>query len=127
VKAARTYWPSSHSEELRATPVAASHTAVQDKKKSRAVETELITLRPNGFEPAEITRPAGEFILMIENRGGLPADLRLSRETGEHIHEIKSSREEPDWNELLDLHPGHYALTEANHPEWMCHITITAR
>src|SRR5688572_29623754 len=65
--------------------------AVQKKKAGRSVETELITLRPNGFEPAEVTRPAGEFILMVENRSGRPTDLRFSRVTGERLHEVTSS------------------------------------
>lgn len=99
----------------------------RDKKAGRAVETELIALRPTGFEPAEITRPAGEFILMVENRTGGSVSLRFSRATGERLHEVRASREEPDWNELEDLAPGRYLLAEADHPEWSCRVTVTAR
>lgn len=101
--------------------------AQASSRKTRRVESEIITITPRGFEPTQITRPAGEFILMVENRSGQLSDLRLAHEAGERLHEMRASREEPDWNELMDLHPGHYVLTDANHPAWVCHVTITAR
>jgi hypothetical protein len=106
------------------TPPAAQ---VKSNRPRRVVETEVVTLRPTGFEPAEITRPAGEFILMVENATGHPVSLSFSRETGERLHEVRATREQPDWNELEDLQPGRYLLTEADHPEWVCRVTITAR
>jgi hypothetical protein len=93
----------------------------------RTVETELITLRRTGFEPREITRPAGEFLLMVENTTGQSINLRFLQETGGHLHAVALSREQPDWNELEDLHPGRYLLTEADHPDWTCRVTVTAR
>ncbi len=115
-----------HAAATAKTPPAAV-TLAQNKKSGRSVETELITLRRNGFEPSEIKRPAGQFILMVENRGGGAANLRLLREAGERLHEVRSTREQPDWNELEDLPPGRYVLTEADHPSWSCRITVTPR
>ncbi len=91
------------------------------------VETELITVTRRGFEPRNITRSEGKFILMVENRIWQNLTLRFSRDTGESLHEITSSREKPDWNEVQDLRPGRYVLTEQNHPRWECAVTITAR
>ena len=91
------------------------------------VESEIITATRRGFEPATITRPKDKFILMVDNRSGTELSFRLSRETGESLHEIKSSREEPDWNELMNLSPGRYVLSERDHPDWTCSIIITAR
>jgi hypothetical protein len=31
-----------------------------------------------------------------------------------------------EWRQLVTLPPGSYALTEADHPGWVCRITITA-
>jgi len=104
----------------------ASARVIEQKKAGRVIETELLTLRPTGFEPTEITRPTGEFILMVENSSGQTLNLHLSRMTGGRLHEAKVTRDEPDWNELLDLHPGSYLVTEASHPEWTCYINITA-
>lgn len=92
------------------------------------VESEIITLRPTGFEPAEIARPAAQFFLVVENRSGLDAvNLRLDSENGDRLRSVEMSSGEPDWNDLLDLSPGNYLLTEADHPDWVCRITITAQ
>ena len=100
--------------------------AVPDKRQ-RLLESELVTVSDRGFEPTAITRPQGEFILMIENPNGQQLNFSLSRESGARLHQIRASREEPNWNEVQDLPPGRYVLTEQSHPEWMCLITITAR
>ena len=92
------------------------------------VETELITITAVGFEPAEITRPQGSFFLEVDNRSGLAeVDLRLDSEQGHRVHQKSVQREQLDWYQPLDLHPGRYVLTEANHPDWVCRIIITAR
>jgi hypothetical protein len=91
-----------------------------------SIETELITITTRGVEPAEITRPAGKFILMVDNRSGEEMDFRIARETGESLHDIRSSREERDWSDIMDLKPGKYVLTERNRPDLTCSITITA-
>jgi hypothetical protein len=95
--------------------------------RSQSIESELIAITPRGFEPAEITRAEGQFILMVDNRSGTELNFRLLRDNGQPLHAVRSTREEPDWNEVLDLRPGRYVLTELNHPEWTCSIRITAR
>lgn len=64
---------------------------------------------------------------MVDNRSGSNLNFRFSRLTGESLHEITSSQEELDWNDVVDLRPGRYVLTERDHPNWNCSITITAR
>lgn len=89
---------------------------------------ELIILRPHGFEPREITRRLGRFMLVVNNRSGLKEmSLRLLRDTGNHLHEERVPRESLNWKKPVDLPPGHYILTDTNHPEWNCSITITAQ
>lgn len=97
------------------------------QKRITSLESEIITTTARGFEPAQITRPEGKFILMIDNPTATELDFRLSRDNGQPLHEIRSTREEPDWNEILDLRPGRYVLTERSHPQWTCSVTITAR
>jgi hypothetical protein len=90
------------------------------------VESELITIRPSGFEPTQITRPKGNFFLFVENRSGLNSvTLRLDRVAGNRLIDVPVPRERLDWAELLNLTPGDYTVTEANHPNWVCHVTIT--
>jgi hypothetical protein len=89
-------------------------------------EIEVITIRPAGFEPQEITRPRGLFGIAVENRTGLPEVLlRLDREGGERVQEAQVTRQKLNWKQGLDLPPGQYVLTEANNPDWVCRITIT--
>ena len=90
------------------------------------IETEIVTVTSRGFEPAAINRPQGKFILMVDNRTGDELNFRFSRETNESFHDIRSSRQEPNWNEALDLKPGRYLLTEVNHPSWTCNVVISA-
>ncbi len=95
-----------------------------DKAKER-VEGEIIAISPQGFEPAEITRPHKHFVLVIENRSGLAeVNLRLDRERGGRLREALVTREKLHWSDDLDLEPGRYVLSEATHPNWICHITI---
>ena len=93
---------------------------------SAQLATERITIHPNGFDPEEITRPAGEVMIAIDNRSGLEeVRLRLDREGGERLVDESVSRRKLDWRKRVNLTPGQYRLTEANHPDWQCLITIT--
>jgi hypothetical protein len=95
---------------------------------SDRLEAELVTIKPSGFEPAEITRPQGSVLLAIYNRSGLEeVNLRLEVESGPRLREVRVPRKRLDFKEIVDLHPGRYRLTELNHPEWNCTITVTAR
>jgi hypothetical protein len=95
---------------------------------SERVEVELITILPSGFEPKEITRPAGLFALAVENRSGLEdSELFLETESGSRLHNAHMPNRKLDWKQGLDLSPGSYVLGEVSHPEWRCVITITPR
>ena len=100
--------------------------AAVDQAQKRRIEPVFVTLKPTGFEPAELRRPRGAFLLMVDNRSNNP-DLffHLDRENGKREHEQQTRKGgRLDWNKYLDLPPGRYLLTEANHPEWVCKITI---
>jgi hypothetical protein len=92
------------------------------------IDGEVITLRPFGFDPSEIARTNGRFTLLVDNRTGLDeVHLRLDREAGGRVHEVRVPRRKLDWVQGVDLPPGRYLLTDANHPDWVCRITITPR
>lgn len=102
--------------------------AAQALPAAAPLEAELIVIRPSGFEPSQITRPAGRFILAVENRSGLDeVDLRLDRDDGDRLQQVRVPRSKLDWSGVVDPPPGTYVLTEANHSDWSCRITITAR
>lgn len=115
--------PVSTAKSQAITPVAA-----QSPRAIANIEAELVTVHPYGFEPAEIKRPMGEFLLVVNDQSGLTgSSLRLNRVTGSTVRAVSARREEPDWSDLVDLEPGVYLLTEINHPLWACRITITPR
>ena len=89
------------------------------------MESELITITPHGFEPQEITRPAGAFLLFIEDRSGFKRiSPQITRLAGLRVLNLTISREQPDWSDVLNLQPGVYLLTDSDHPTWLCRVTI---
>lgn len=92
---------------------------------SQPVEVELITLRPAGFEPSEISRPKGAFVLFIDDRTGKQnSSLELHRVTGERLRAISLNRRRSEWHDVVDLTPGTYVLQDAGNAEARCQITI---
>jgi hypothetical protein len=88
--------------------------------------SELITITTRGFEPRELTRPAGRFFLSVENRSrrrGLT--LILDPEHGNRVREYTEPEGELDWTDELQLTPGRYMLTTRERPDWVCQITVT--
>ena len=104
-------------------PVISGQGVQQGKQR---VETEVIELGRYGFIPRQITRPAaGKHYIFVRNVTGIRSlALRLESEGGPSLKEVALHQAKPRWNELLDLAPGVYVLREANHPNWVCRITI---
>jgi len=92
---------------------------------SQPTEVELITLRPAQFEPAEITRAKGAFVLFVDDRSGREnSSLMLQRVNGERLRTVRVQRRKSQWNDVVDLTPGTYILQDANDSELRCQITI---
>src|SRR5712671_843197 len=54
------------------------------------IRTELITIRPTGFDPAEIRLTDGQFRIAVDNKSGLDeVTLRLTREGGARVRELR--------------------------------------
>ena len=88
-------------------------------------EIELITLRPAGFEPAQVTRPKGSFVLFIDDRSGREnSSLIFQPVNGGQRRAIGLERKRSEWNDVVDLTPGTYVLQDVNNSELRCQITI---
>jgi len=88
----------------------------------------VLTLRPQGFYPTEIVHNKGRFVLIVDNKTGLEEmSLQLDLEVGGRLRHIPVRRNKPLWGDIIELNPGRYVLSEANHPEWVCHITVSPR
>jgi hypothetical protein len=100
------------------------HTGASTPLVPGELEVELITLRPAGFEPFEITRPKDPFVLFIDDRSGKETSLVLKPLKGERLRAISLNRKKSEWHDVLNLSPGTYVLQDANNPELRCQITI---
>ena len=89
------------------------------------IEAETITLGTTGFEPPEIRRQAGRFLLAVNDLSGLDETaIRLESEGGQVLHEATLGRRQQKWRKVVELAAGAYALTVAGRPEWRCQIFI---
>jgi hypothetical protein len=93
---------------------------------SVGLDAEHITLRSTGFEPNEIGRPAGRFLLAIDNVTGMgQMSFRLLDQSGALLRDFPANGRFR-LRQVVDLPAGRYALVESKHPNWVCRITITA-
>jgi hypothetical protein len=117
--------------ERPASPVAASpnepvRSSVQ--RTSPPVPAHVLVLRPMGFEPSEVSWPKERFFLAIENHSNVnDITVLLDREVGGRVKEVNLKMRKQRAAGIFDLPPGNYLLTVADHPEWVCRITITPR
>lgn len=108
--------------------VAGTAAPAQGRGDKEQFEAESITLYPEGFYPARIVRPAGRFLLAVDNLSDLEeVTLLIERENAGRHRETKLPRRMPRLREIEDLPPGDYTLTVVERPEWSCSITITPR
>lgn len=113
-----------HALLARSTTARTTDVAQGAKTRTR-VEAELVTLKPTGFEPREISRPPGPFLLSVDNYSGQDSlTLHLTAESRGRLREMEVPNRRRDWSDVLTLPPGRYTLAEASHPDWVCHITI---
>jgi|SRR5687767_6861624 len=89
------------------------------------IEAELLVLRSEGFQPREIKRPPGKFLLTLQNQSNEEEpSFMLTLEAGPSLKQIRVSKRQSKYRELMELPPGTYVLTETNHPDWTCKIVI---
>lgn len=94
-------------------------------RRDHDMTVEMISVGPDGFQPAELTRASGRFLLAINNRSGLEElSLQLRREDGQLVQQARVNRKQPNWRSIVNLSAGTYRLTETSHPDWICTIVI---
>lgn len=107
-------------------PSLSSVASASPSQTRRQGTVELLTLKPTGFDPAQITVPHKSFLLVIENRSGVnELFFRFDKEVGPKLQEIRVPLKRTSWSGIVDLPPSTYKMTEASHPEWSCTLTIT--
>ena len=103
-------------------------TEPQRQRLDAEVEAEVVTATPTGFEPGKITRPAGRFLLAVDNASGFnELSLYLESEKGTRENVALSRRGKLKWRQIIDLPPGRYILRSANDESWRCNINLIPR
>lgn len=96
----------------------------QGKKEQRR-EVEAVTITPDGFEPQQLERTAGPFVLSVINQSGMDAlNIRIETELHGRFREKSLPLITPYWRELIDPPPGRYVITEESHPDWTLTLII---
>jgi hypothetical protein len=82
-----------------------------------------IALSNSGFTPTEVTHAPGNFALAVENQDVTDEYvLQLKGAGGTLLDEIRVQKGSAVWS--VDLAVGSYTLMVANHPDWVCQITV---
>jgi hypothetical protein len=90
------------------------------------VEIESVTFGRAGFEPAQITRPPGRFVLAVDSLvRGREVTFRLDAEAGGRVRDFRLPPRKRRWSGPIELPPGRYLLTEASQPGSTCLIIIS--
>lgn len=105
-------------------PAVQQATPLEAREKSK-LEVLPIQLRPQGFVPQQIVRPAGDYLFSVGNQSGAnEIELAFQQEHGRRQHEARLKKERLRWRQKVSLTPGTYLITEASHPDWVCRIII---
>lgn len=108
------------------TPRATARDGQEQTAEDDRIEAEIITIRPGGCEPQEITRPKGAFLLLIENRSAMKLTaFEIRHETGSLHHAFRGRTRRSSWRKIVSLQPGIYVLTAPEYADSPCRLTIT--
>jgi hypothetical protein len=98
----------------------------QTNEGSSNIQVVLLALRPEGFEPAEMQLPQGNYLFVVKNRTGLDeVNVRLVNENSQQILTAKVGSRGRDLKHRIEVAPGTYRLSETDHPDWTCTIVVT--
>jgi hypothetical protein len=100
--------------------------ARQDNSAPEQIKVIRFTIREEGFDPPEMTLSAGRYLLVVNNRSESKSiSLRLDSGS-QRIMEGRMASGKLKWRSDVQLFPGEYLLSEANHPRWRVRILVTS-
>jgi hypothetical protein len=103
------------------TPVKAAQGGTSPR--NRAV---YFRITPLGIEPAELTLPAGRYLVAIDNDSGFNAlDVKIDKEGGPRLGNAQLPSGRRKWREFVDFTPGRHVLTDPTDTKRVCYLTIT--
>jgi hypothetical protein len=85
----------------------------------------FIRILPDRMEPSVVTVKPGPVLIVVQNRSTAPnLKLQLDQVNGGHIKTVPIVGGQRHSLETYTLAAGDYILSEANHREWQCKISV---
>lgn len=98
---------------------------VRDDPSPLPADVAFTSLNSSGFAPSEIAHEAGRFRIVVQNKSGeATLDLRLNGEADSRFTERHTLGDVQGWTAEVELGAGEYTITEARHPDRVCHLTV---
>lgn len=95
---------------------------------AQATKAVSFKITPLGLEPAELTIPAGRYLVAIDNAGNLTdIDLNIDKEDGPRLASPRIPRHRRKWRGFVDFSPGRFVFSVPNDEKLRCRVTITDR
>jgi len=93
---------------------------------SPRIKAVYLRITPLGIEPAELTLPAGRYLVAIDNDSGFNAvDVKIDKEGGPRLASAQLPSGRRKWREFVDFTPGGHVLADPNEAKRVCRLTIT--
>lgn len=103
-------------------PVAAA-TQVAPAPRIKAIYFRITSL---GIEPAELTLPAGRYLVAIDNDSGFNAvDIKIDKEGGPRVGSAQLPSGRRKSKGYVDFTPGRFVFTDSGDANRVCRLTIT--
>ncbi len=84
----------------------------------------LVRLTADGFSPAQLNGAPGKYRIAMTRWSRDEIVILVRSAGGETLKEMTVPQGQLDWTTLVELGSGSYVLKVANHPEWVCQITV---
>jgi len=94
------------------------------------LQVKLVTVSARGFEPKELLATS-LFTLLVDDMTGLPHGIHVQLSQNNQgkeptmVQEARIPHGQRSWIQDFELQNGEYVLTEADHPNWSCTITVS--
>jgi len=99
---------------------------LQPAKKGPGPEIGLLMVMADKIQPAQITRPAGTFVLVIKNYSGISnLSLQITQTSnGASVQQAVLDSRYGNWDQTFNLPAGIYEISEPNHPLLRATLTL---
>lgn len=95
------------------------------KAPGSTVPSIFVRILPHRMEPTAVTVKSGSLKIIVQNSSTAPnVRVALHEVHGKQLKTVSMASGQRHSVETYFLEPGSYMLSEANHPEWRCTITV---